>query len=229
MPIWSVALFGSRARGDHEQSSDTDLLLVTSEPRPRHVSANNMSLSLYPARHLLNKARQGDLFVYHLVNEAKVLHDERGDFDKVKKAFRLKESYKDETQKASDLGWFLVRHGRDFVEPYTLNRRIAWVVRTILIAQAAEAGRPIFSVEALESFSGDHMVRDLIQKKSDTDLNRKALENFTDFLEARGTSDIASSDYAPSSYLQHFLKTGNEVAVQTFKSGFEISMSLYSP
>ena len=85
MPIYAVALFGSRARGDHDPNSDIDLLLITSERRPRHVIDGNMSLSFYPKAHLSAKAKQGDLFVCHLVMEAKVVYEEDKTFEQIRK------------------------------------------------------------------------------------------------------------------------------------------------
>jgi hypothetical protein len=48
MSVSAIALFGSRARGDHESGSDTDLLLITSEPTPRHLSRGKPCLICSP-------------------------------------------------------------------------------------------------------------------------------------------------------------------------------------
>jgi predicted nucleotidyltransferase len=228
MPIWSVALFGSRARGDHEPGSDTDLLLITSESRPRHVLANNMSLSLYPTRHLLKSARGGDLFVCHLVQEAKVLYDDQGRFEKIRKEFKLRVSYDNEIKKASELGWFLFRHGRSFENIPTVNRRIAWCVRTVLIARAAEARHPIFAADALAGFAGSAAVGRLIRHKSSGDLEEKILSDLAEFLLAWGGPDIALGDPSPAAYLRQFQRSGNAVALQTYESGWETDTHFYS-
>jgi hypothetical protein len=187
-----------------------------------------MSLSLYPMRHLLKSARSGDLFVCHLVQEAKVLHDDQGRFEKIRQEFKLRDSYGLEVKKASELGWFLIRHGRNFENIATVNRRIAWCVRTVLIARAAEARHPIFAAEALARFSGSAAVGQLIRHKSSNDFEDQILSSFAEFLEAWGSADIGSLDRSPAAYLQQFRKSGNTVALQTYNSGWESSADGYA-
>lgn len=189
--------------------------------------ANNMSLSLYPMRHLLKSARSGDLFVCHLVQEAKVLHDDQGRFEKIRQEFKLRDSYGLEVKKASELGWFLIRHGQNFENIATVNRRIAWCVRTILIARTAEARRPIFAVEALAHFARSAEAGQLIRHKSSNDLDNLTLSSFAKFLDAWGSADIGSVDRSPAAYLQQFRKSGNTVALQTYNSGWEASGASY--
>ena len=64
MPLWSMAVFGSRARGDDDPKSDIDILLITSGKKPRLVNKDRLSFSLYPSKWLLKKAQAGDLFVF---------------------------------------------------------------------------------------------------------------------------------------------------------------------
>ncbi len=75
MPIAATLLFGSLARADQSEGSDTDLLMIGLDEETRHVSIGNLSLFLYPWRQLEQDARDGDLFVCHLVREAKPLID----------------------------------------------------------------------------------------------------------------------------------------------------------
>ena len=228
MQVSAMALFGSRARGDHSQDSDMDILMVTSELRPKHVSASHMSFSFYPVKYLEKKAREGDLFVCHLIKEAKVFFDEKDIFEKIRKKFRLRDSYDAEVTKASALGWFIVRHGKSFENINTANRRIAWCVRTILIARTAEARKPIFAAKALAKFAKSNTVIDLIECKTSEILKKKILNTFTDFLNKWGNGDIAASDKSPFEYFQHFQKTGNSVALQTYRHGWAMSEDTYT-
>src|SRR4051794_7047548 len=107
MPLWSMALFGSRARGDDEPDSDVDILLITDEEKPRLITSSRMSCSFYPSSWLISKAAEGDLFVLHLIREAKVVYDERGDFDAMSKAFQFRKNYAPLVEQASALGRFL--------------------------------------------------------------------------------------------------------------------------
>jgi predicted nucleotidyltransferase len=218
MSVSAIALFGSRARGDHEPGSDTDLLLVTSEPAPRHVTRGNLSLSLYPYEDLVVRARQGDLFLCHVVKEAKVLYDTDGHFEVLRSSFRLRKSYSSEVRQASDLGWFLARFGEILDDPALVTRRIAWCVRTILIARSAESGSPVFSVEALTEFSGLPSVRRLIRQKAESKVTSQATSDLKQFLIQRGLEDPVTHAESAEPYRLWFSETSNDVAIQTLRS-----------
>lgn len=92
--LLSLILYGSRARGDHRQRSDVDLLgVVESQSIHREVTSRGASFYHYPSHTLLAKAKAGDLFVLHLVEEGKVLHDTLNFFEQVRQSFRYKTSY----------------------------------------------------------------------------------------------------------------------------------------
>ena len=166
MTISAVLLFGSRARGDYDAGSDVDLLFVTGEPQPRHHAVGNLSLSLYPIDKLLSQAADGDLFVFHLVSEAKPIYDPAGEFTRLKMAFQFRDSYDRDVARASDLGWLLSRFGDALPNAGLVNRRITWCVRSILIGRAAEQRRAIFSPAALAAFSQEIAINGLIRQKS---------------------------------------------------------------
>lgn len=218
MTISAVALFGSRARGDGEESSDVDLLLVTSEDTPRHVAMGNLSLSLYPQADLFNRARKGDLFVCHLALEAKVIHDPEGLLPALKDTLKLRSSYNTEIAAASDLGWLLARFARALPDFELVNRRIAWCVRTILIARSAEAGKPVFSAAHLASFAGAFGIGELInQKNSHSPPSLATTDQLRSFLRGWGQADPAPSASEPSDYWPAFRHSDNQVALATLK------------
>src|SRR5918994_1083983 len=96
MAVAATLLFGSLARADHSEESDTDLLMINLDEETRHVSVGHLSLYLYPWRQLEQDARDGDLFVCHLVREAKPLVDPGNYLPKLQGAFRFRRSYQDE-------------------------------------------------------------------------------------------------------------------------------------
>ena len=214
MPLWSMAVFGSRARGDDDPKSDIDILLITSGKKPRLVNKDRLSFSLYPSKWLLKKAQAGDLFVFHLVREAKVIYDSRGDFARMCVAFQQKDSYELEIRQASTLGWFLYRYGAEFDSYNQINRRMAWCVRTILIARTAEAGEPVFSAAALSRFAKSRAVEQLIKNKSDDDLNPENFALFLGFLEEWGSADMHTA--APEAYLEEFRRSKNTIGIKTY-------------
>lgn len=218
MTISAVALFGSQARGDSEENSDVDLLLVTSEDTPRHVTMGNLSLSLYPRTHLFDRARKGDLFVCHLAAEAKAIHDPEGVLPALKEALKLRSSYDTEIAAASDLGWLLARFARDLPDVELANRRIAWCVRTILIARSAEAGKPVFSAAHLAAFAGDSRIGELInQKNSDEAPSLATTDQLRGFLQGWGKTDPVPGASKPSDYRPIFRHSDNRVALATLK------------
>ena len=145
MAVAATVLFGSLARGDQSEGSDTDLLMVGLGDETRHVSIGHLSLFLYPWAQLEQDARDGDLFVCHIVREAKPLIDPDNYFLKLQQAFQFRSSYATDIERASDFAWFLVSFGAE-LNPYLLEKRSLWCVRTILIARSAERRDPIFAL-----------------------------------------------------------------------------------
>ncbi|UPJ84678.1 nucleotidyltransferase domain-containing protein (plasmid) [Bradyrhizobium sp. 183] len=226
MPLWSMALFGSRARGDDDPQSDVDILFITDEEKPRLINSNRMSCSFYPSSHLLTKAKQGDLFVLHLVREAKVIYDDRDDFAAMSRAFRLKKSYDPVVEQASSLGRFMLRYSDGFDDAALVNRRIAWCVRTILIARAAEERKAIFAANALAEFANTRSVEQLIRNKGAPVLDASILKGFSAFLDKWGRSGIEPEAPAEA-YLEYFKRTGNSVGLRTYFASRDTAAEVY--
>ena len=111
MVVVATLLFGSLARTDHAEGSDTDLLMVSLDRETRHVSVGHLSLFLYPWHQLQQDARDGDLFVCHLAREAKPLIDPDNCLAKLQSAFQFRSSYQGEIDRATDFGMYLARFG----------------------------------------------------------------------------------------------------------------------
>lgn len=219
MSITALALFGSRARGDNDLLSDTDLLLVTQNSKPKHILNNNLSLSFYSQEYLIEKARFGDLFLCHIINESKSLYDPNGFFDMLKNEFCFKDSYLEEVGHASELGWFLIQYSESFSNYKISNKRIAWCVRTILIARSAEKRNPIFSANKLAESIDTFSVADLINNKDDDKFDSKLLEQFAGFLRLYGGCE---PEYMTNKSIRNFIKkfriSDNKVALNTVRA-----------
>jgi len=71
-------LFGSYARGDAvAEESDVDVLHISPVPQ-LHYSEEEIQVTVYTPAHLFRMAKEGNLFVYHIITEAKIGRDEQG-------------------------------------------------------------------------------------------------------------------------------------------------------
>jgi len=212
MAILAVALFGSRARGDEDPSSDVDLLMVTNEGAARHASMGNLSLSFYPLPDLHARARSGNLFLCHVLREGRPLYDPEGCFPALTSEFRLRASYAGAIQHAADLAWFMVRFGSHYPDSNLFRRRIAWCVRTILIGRSAEAGSPTFAPKALAKLGPRPLTGRLITQKDAPQLAPAALSELQAFLRASSLPDPLPTDRSAEDFARRFKETNNAVA-----------------
>jgi len=226
MPVIAAALFGSRARGDNEPDSDTDILFITCDKTPRHMVRDNLSISSYSSEYLTEKARSGDLFLCHIATEAKLLYDDANNFSRIVDAFTYKASYEYEIRCATELGTFLVHYGPEFTSALEVNRKIAWCVRTILIAKSAEVRQPVFSPMALAGFASSQDVLQLIRHRSNRRVSRAMLARFFDFLSHWGAPDVERDKLQSEAYYRVFSSSDNKIGLQTYnKSWLEIDPS----
>ncbi len=218
MTVSAMLLFGSHARGDEDIFSDTDLLLISEDDRPQHVQKGHLSTSIYPLEDLLVRARKGDLFVCHIVREAKAIYDPAHQLDLVRKQFSLRASYEREIGHASDLGWFIVDYGSESHLQFLLNRRIAWCVRTILIAKSAEIEEPVFSAVGLAEFANSDDVLKLIKNKETDRADPEAMEMLANFLSTFGSARFQRDAVSYGEYIKRFADTSNDVALSLIKA-----------
>lgn len=218
MTISAMFLYGSHARGDEDIYSDTDLLLISRDDRPQHVQKGHLSTSIYPLDDLLNRAQQGDLFVCHIAREAKAIYDPSKQLELLRDHFFLRASYTQEITQASDLGWFIVDFGHESSFQSLLNRRIAWCVRTILIAKSAERKRPVFSAAELAAFAESSDVLKLIKNKETDRADPEAISMLRNFLLSFGAKKFRRNATSYGSYVKHFSKTRNSVALSLIKA-----------
>jgi hypothetical protein len=216
MAITAVFLFGSVAREDHARGSDTDILLVSEGAEPRHVSVGHLSMFLYPWQKLTTDAQNGDLFVCHIVREARPLIDSERRLAQLKSIFKLRSSYQRETIHATDLGWFLVRFGSE-LNPALLAKRMIWCVRTILIARSAEAGHPIFAPQLLAQQASSNLAQELLIERHTRRADPQLKHRFQRFLVTETKPDVFFSKGTRDDFINRFQITANTVALQTLR------------
>jgi len=216
--VSAILLFGSRAREDNGRGSDTDLLLVSPPGTPQHKSIGHLSMFFYPWEKLIADARGGDLFVCHIVREARPVFDPLDQLDELRLQFRLRTSYAREIAQARDLGWFLDSHGGALNAPMVV-RRMVWCVRTITIAQLAENGRPAFAPTELAAAAP--LAADLLVNRHQRRLDVAMRQRFRQYLMQEGGSPALPREATLEDYRALFVRTGNKVGLQTIERGIQ--------
>lgn len=226
MPVVATLLFGSLARADQSEGSDTDLLMVNLDDETRHVSVGHLSMFLYPWRKLEQDSRDGDLFVCHLAREAKPLLDPDGYLQQLKNAFRFRSDYETEITRATEFGWYMVRFGEE-LNSHLQAKRALWCIRTILIARSAERQDPIFAPRLLAEQTRSVAGRDLLIRRHAARDCAEVRQSLRLFLEEETTSNPFNELADRCDFIERFRATSNEVALQTLQQG-EQSRAGYS-
>src|ERR1035437_5745873 len=151
----NLLLFGSYSRGDNTFESDIDLLSV-SNGYTKRVSVGKINLISYNAEKLTSISTSGSLFVYHLINEGKILADEDNVFKNILyDSFKLRESYSEDRQFAFNLA-NKIYNIYDKIKNYEVaHKALAWSLRTIFASIGAEKGEAIFSKEKISKRFGE--------------------------------------------------------------------------
>lgn len=212
MILDALLLFGSRARGDHLASSDIDLLAITENKKPTVSGSVDASLFHYSFDWLQDKASAGDLFVWHLVTEAIAIYDPADNLNALRQDFRFRENYRKQITQASDVGWLISLFG-DKMSAREANRWLAWVVRTISIAQAATLQKPAFSGAALATVLDYPDIEILVRQKDRKTFDDSARRLLKVFLGAMGSGESIAPPHSVDWFRSHFETTTNEVGL----------------
>jgi hypothetical protein len=219
MSILALALYGSRARQDQHPDSDVDLFAITDESEYRMIVQSNVNIACYPRPLALQRAENGDLFMLHIVREAKTLLDISGEMDVIRDIFKYKDSYESEIRAASDIAWFLCQSDGEFRNYALFNRRVAWCVRTMLIAKSAEMKCPYFSTRQLGEFSGSREAVFLIENKANEKYSSNSVSYLRKFLSEFGRrAPLLESDAADLDYANYFASSGNVMGLKTLSA-----------
>lgn len=223
MSIEAIFLYGSWARGDQGEKSDKDLLMVTDENRGYHITDGHHSMTYYPLVSLKEKAALGDLFVYHIVLEAKSVFDPNDILGLLRRLFTPKKSYQPEIRHGGDLGWYLVHNYRSLSQSL-VAKRIAWAVRTILIARSANDNHPVFSPDRLVPLSRFKHT-DLLIATRHGNFSADAVSTLQNFLEFEALPDPLGQLATEAMWRRHFAETSNYVGMQLLRQLSEDSLA----
>jgi hypothetical protein len=187
----------------------------------------HLSTSFYSFEDLRSRAQNGDLFVSHIVRESIPIYDPASQLDMLRSEFSFRQSYGDEIQRATDLGWFLVEHGMSIGSSALVNKRIAWCVRTILISRSAETGIPVFSALGLAEFAKSKAVLTLVKNKDETIIAADMLRDLEGVLASFGGDRIFRSRGSYSDYRRRFDSTMNKVGLGTLRADAVASLGYH--
>ncbi|MBK3471735.1 nucleotidyltransferase domain-containing protein [Pseudomonas carnis] len=215
MPIISLSVYGSRAREDHSDESDTDLFAITDDEQYAMIIEGSTNIACYPLDQAISRAEGGDLFFLHITTEGKPIYDPTGVFPKIQKHFCKKPNYSTEINNASDLGYALIAHSEHINNYYLLNKRLAWCLRTILIAKSAEMNRPTFSKEGLSRLFDDKTLINLISLKDCQSFASKAYPLFRSAFITYGAPPKKDLPNDTNALADYFLKSENTMGVKT--------------
>lgn len=213
-----MSLYGSRARMDHTEQSDIDILLVTDDERFRHKIEGSLSLSYYPINDLIEKAENGDLFLYHVLHEGKFLFDPGRLFELLRKKFKLKSDYSCLIQDAGAVAWMIVNFWKVLETSPILHRRITWCVRSILIALSANIGEPAFTLPSLEKYSPQSNLKLLFSQKEQIQVKRKVITELERFLMEQGILNPLPGVCTISCFKNYFEKKDISIGVGLINS-----------
>jgi hypothetical protein len=157
-----------------------------------------------------------------LAHEAVAVWDPRGLLEELRAAFRPKASYAETIQKAEDIGYYLLLNTL-LIEPSLLNRRISWVVRTILIARMLEKSKLTFAPAELIQGLGAYDIFPLLAAKDDDDIDAERFKLLENFLKRYGTREGPPA--APPDYEELFRVTGNTFGLKTIRAAAEETFS----
>lgn len=210
MNTLALLLFGSRARGDQNDSSDIDLLAVTENEKPAVTGPSKARLYQYSPSWLEAKAFDGDLFIWHLVSEALPIYDPTDRLGLLNKQFRFRSDYDEQISYASDIAWMIVRCGEQ-LPPRTANRWLAWSVRTISIARLAALRTPAFSANALAKALRYADISTLVSQKDAEAYSLGTGSALRNFLLVFGTVEPNSNPQNLQDFRGHFSRSGNQI------------------
>lgn len=147
----ALALFGSTARSDRELGSDIDMIGIYNGAGIQSKNKSLISLFLYPEELLISKMETGDLFALHLVKESTPIYG-RDIFEKIFNEFRYKNTYENEILQSIFLAKKIIAHYETLSNKGMANKKIAWCLRTLIIAISAQERNPVFSKKSISEY-----------------------------------------------------------------------------
>lgn len=215
MSILGLAVYGSRARGDYTNNSDTDLFAITDDAKYQMIENGKTNMACYPYELAMSRSSGGDLFFMHIVKEAAMIYDSGSYFECVRGNFRYKETYTEELQMASEVGYGLLLN-RDAISDFSAyNRRLIWCVRTVLIAKSAEMRNPKFSAKDLAELFRNPKIESVVEIKDSDCYEKGSYLIAGEILDTLGCKMPIDMPRNYSDLVGYFERKNNKMGVRT--------------
>ncbi|WP_408648028.1 anti-phage Hailong system nucleotidyltransferase HalB [Thiocapsa bogorovii] len=147
-PCRALILYGSVARGEQEPGSDIDLLAIVEQRRP-NIRCGDIQLACYTVSQLQHLARNGSLFILHLLSDGVPLRDQQDLLNRIRREYCQPVGY-DELYRElhgviaiTNVASSAYDEGRS-----GLHRALVFAARTYIYGEAALT-EPCFSVRRL--------------------------------------------------------------------------------
>lgn len=165
IPLRSLVVFGSHARGDDTPTSDVDLFGLRERGRYRLIEHEKIRLSVYSEDAFLRMVDQGALFVWHLKAEGHILYDYNRQVRRALAGFELKGDYSRERREAALVGWLLSSPEALEIEASLLNRLAIFSLRTVCYTHLAERALPRFARSDVLEVMADPLIDEIWSAK----------------------------------------------------------------
>ena len=158
-PFSALFLYGSYARGDHDATSDIDVIQVTASHSAPY-SKGKINFTCYTPDQLIQLARRGSLFARHLVSEAKSLDDPGGFLSALRAAYVAPRDYACVFREVVGAIPVVAIREHEFEEERRhYSATAGYLLRTYVYAKAFEMGAKSFSMSHVTDVVNDERPR----------------------------------------------------------------------
>lgn len=160
----AIMLFGSQARGDGGDLSDTDVLQL-SQTSGKSYRAGRFTVSVYTPASLEIAADAGSLFVLHLITDGIILDDHFGILSRCLGRYSRPnyEKFFDELRVAANL--LNISEGFYREHWQQCNSLALFLLRSALYARTAARDHPLFSIPVIAEVENDDRILDAYNLK----------------------------------------------------------------
>lgn len=212
----ALILFGSYSRGDFDSQSDIDVLEVTIEIE-KPYSSNEINFSTYSLEQLMAMAKEGNLFILHIISDGKVISGDKKILDILKTTYKKQENYKTFRNEI-----ILTSNVLDLTEEqYNLNPKgyyglLCYLFRSYLYSDMYDEDCLTFSIKEISKRYKDNQILEVFQ------LKHKKNVTYSEFMFCKNVFQ----KYTKTKFINHYIDSIDLVRglKESTKFGFSIAL-----